>query len=73
MIVIADPQLSDAYSYNTAEGFKLSVVKYYCDIYLKRAFRAILSSSIPFETILYLGDLFDGGREWIGYWPCTSF
>lgn len=35
----------------------------YTDLYLKRAYQNLLSQLVP-ETTFFLGDLFDGGREW---------
>lgn len=35
----------------------------YTDLYIKRAYHNLLSQLVP-ETTFFLGDLFDGGREW---------
>jgi hypothetical protein len=61
--IIADPQLSDAFSYHQSKGsLALWFTKTTCDLYMHRAFHHLLKQK-P-ELILFLGDLFDGGREW---------
>jgi len=61
--IIADPQLSDAFSYGQKRGsLGLWLTKTSCDTYMHRAFHHLLSQK-P-EVVLFLGDLFDGGREW---------
>ncbi|ORX91843.1 Metallo-dependent phosphatase [Basidiobolus meristosporus CBS 931.73] len=62
MALIADPQITDAYSYKQ-HGLVLRLVEFYTDIYMKRSYR-ILQSQLEPQVIFYLGDLFDGGREW---------
>ncbi|KAK9762471.1 hypothetical protein K7432_011749 [Basidiobolus ranarum] len=62
LALIADPQITDAYSYKQ-HGFILRLVEFYTDIYMKRTYR-ILQSQMEPQVIFYLGDLFDGGREW---------
>ena len=62
LLVIADPQLTDSYSYKIS-GILLSITQFYSDIYIKRSFKNI-QQRLPLNTpILFLGDLFDGGRE----------
>lgn len=63
MAVIADPQLTDAYSYHQS-GFALHLTQFYSDLYMQRAFAALQTSFQP-NGILFLGDLMDGGREWV--------
>ncbi|KAI8823893.1 Metallo-dependent phosphatase-like protein [Chytriomyces cf. hyalinus JEL632] len=62
--LIADPQLTDAYSYRMNPGTKLSLVEFYSDIYMKRNFKLLNARFNP-DHIIVLGDLMDGGREWI--------
>ncbi|KAI8615342.1 Metallo-dependent phosphatase-like protein [Chytriomyces sp. MP71] len=62
--VIADPQLTDAYSYRMNPGWKLSAVEFYSDIFMKRNFK-LLNWQFEPDYIIILGDLMDGGREWI--------
>jgi hypothetical protein len=61
-IVIADPQLTDAYSYKQS-GILLWLTEFYSDIYMLRNFKRIYKSFRP-DFILFVGDLMDGGREW---------
>lgn len=43
---------------------------YYTDLYLRRSY-ANLQQSLRPDTLFFLGDLFDGGREW-GTWHSSS-
>jgi hypothetical protein len=61
-IIIADPQLTDHYSYKQY-GILLKLTEFYSDIYMKRNYRRILRRYNP-EMVIFAGDLFDGGREW---------
>jgi hypothetical protein len=61
-IVVADPQLTDAYSYNQS-GVLLKLTEFYSDIYMKRNFRRIQARMQP-KVLIFVGDLMDGGREW---------
>ncbi|KAJ2999485.1 hypothetical protein HDV02_002798 [Globomyces sp. JEL0801] len=62
-LVIADPQLTDAYSYKQSRGILLSLTEFYSDIYMKRNFARLQSSLNP-SVVIFVGDLMDGGREW---------
>ncbi|KAF9574921.1 hypothetical protein EC968_004922 [Mortierella alpina] len=59
--VIADPQLTDWYSYKQT-GLLLKIVETYTDLYMKRSFRRLHSALQP-DAVLFLGDLNDGGRD----------
>ncbi|KAF9931161.1 hypothetical protein FBU30_010697 [Linnemannia zychae] len=59
--IIADPQLTDWYSYGQS-GILLTLVETYTDIYMRRAFNRLHSSLRP-DAVLFLGDLNDGGRD----------
>ncbi|KAG0046885.1 hypothetical protein BGZ83_007960 [Gryganskiella cystojenkinii] len=59
--IIADPQLTDWYSYRQT-GFVLRLVQIYTDLYMRRSFRRLHSSLRP-DAVLFLGDLNDGGRS----------
>ncbi|KAG0300544.1 hypothetical protein BGZ98_009093 [Dissophora globulifera] len=59
--IIADPQLTDWYSYNQT-GLLLKLVETYTDIYMKRSFHRLHTSLRP-DAVLFLGDLNDGGRD----------
>ena len=64
LAIIADPQLTDAYSYKQSPGISLWLTQFYSDLYMRRAFAAMQASFDP-QAILFLGDLMDGGREWV--------
>ncbi|KAG0236468.1 hypothetical protein BGW42_003374 [Actinomortierella wolfii] len=61
VIIIADPQLTDWFSYGQS-GFLLTLVEIYTDLYMRRAFSRLHASLKP-DAVLFLGDLNDGGRE----------
>lgn len=61
MAIIADPQLTDWWSYHQS-GLLLALVEMYTDIYMKRSFRRLHASLRP-DAVLFLGDLNDGGRN----------
>ncbi|RKP14302.1 Metallo-dependent phosphatase-like protein, partial [Piptocephalis cylindrospora] len=62
ILVVADPQLTDAYSYGH-HGVVLAVVQSLSDTYMRKAFSLLMPRLTP-TSLLFLGDLFDGGREW---------
>ena len=63
VILLADPQLVDPHTY-PGRPFPLSTLTVrYTDLYMRRAFTALEATLDP-DTALFLGDLFDGGREW---------
>ncbi|KAI8844246.1 hypothetical protein BC829DRAFT_400395 [Chytridium lagenaria] len=62
-IVLADPQLTDSFSYNQNPGLLLQLTQFYSDIYMRRNF-AIITRTLKPRYVLFLGDLMDGGREW---------
>lgn len=63
IVLIADPQIVDDYSY--PKQFK--IINYFtkklADNYLHRNYEMIHSVLAP-DTTIFLGDLFDGGRYW---------
>ncbi|KAF9418954.1 hypothetical protein BGZ94_009549 [Podila epigama] len=59
--IIADPQLTDWYSYHQS-GFLLTLVQTYTDLYMRRSFSHLHRKLMP-DAVLFLGDLLDGGRE----------
>ncbi|KAF3906537.1 hypothetical protein ABW20_dc0107568 [Dactylellina cionopaga] len=61
-ILIADPQLVDPHTYVRSKPI-MAATMYYIDRYLARAYKDIISGLSP-SAIVFLGDLFDGGREW---------
>ncbi|KAJ2663357.1 hypothetical protein IW148_002487 [Coemansia sp. RSA 1199] len=60
--IIADPQIVDAYSYNQS-GLLLRITEFFTDIYMRKSYVALQQLKAP-PTIIFLGDLMDGGREW---------
>lgn len=60
---IADPQLVDPHTYPGRPWPLSTLTEKYTDQYLRRSFSSIQESIVP-DSILFLGDLFDGGREW---------
>ena len=58
VILIADPQLVDAHTYPGRPWPLSSLTVFYADLYLFRTY------SLLQRTVFFLGDLFDGGREW---------
>ncbi|KAJ6129505.1 hypothetical protein N7512_002285 [Penicillium capsulatum] len=60
---VADPQLVDPHTYPDRHWPLSSLTVKYTDQYLRRSFESIQQSLDP-DSVLFLGDLFDGGREW---------
>ncbi|MCJ1306508.1 hypothetical protein MMC25_000151 [Agyrium rufum] len=63
VVLIADPQLVDPHTYPDRPWPLSSLTVSHTDLYLSRAYSEILSTLDP-QSIFFLGDLFDGGREW---------
>ena len=63
LIFVADPQLVDPHTYPGRPWPLSSLTIYYTDLYLRRSF-SLLQGVLAPHTIIFLGDLFDGGREW---------
>lgn len=63
VLIVADPQLVDPHTYPDRPWPLSSLTVLYTDLYLKRAYRELLQQLQPDSTV-FLGDLFDGGREW---------
>lgn len=62
MVIVADPQIIDPHTYSR-RGLALKATIYYTDQFMRRSWYTIQNSLLP-STSLFLGDLFDGGREW---------
>lgn len=62
MALIADPQIIDPHTY-PRRGLSLAATIYYTDQYMRRSYSTLQEVLLP-STTLFLGDLFDGGREW---------
>ncbi|KAH8813204.1 hypothetical protein F5884DRAFT_832745 [Xylogone sp. PMI_703] len=63
LILIADPQLIDPHSYPDRPWPLQPLTFKHTDNYLKRSYIQLQKILFP-DTIFFLGDLFDGGREW---------
>ncbi|KAF2436583.1 hypothetical protein EJ08DRAFT_152731 [Tothia fuscella] len=61
--LVADPQLVDPHTYPGRPWPLSTLTVKYTDLYLKRVYSLIQEELYPDSTI-FLGDLFDGGREW---------
>ncbi|KAJ2848665.1 hypothetical protein IWW36_003160 [Coemansia brasiliensis] len=61
--IIADPQIVDHYSYDQT-GLLLKVVEFFTDIYMRKSYIILQQQQQKPETVVFLGDLMDGGREW---------
>jgi len=62
-VLIADPQLVDPHTYPGRPWPLSTMTVWYTDLYLRRSYR-LLQEHLEPETLFFLGDLFDGGREW---------
>ena len=62
-MLIADPQLVDPHTYPGRPWPLSTLTILYTDLYLKRSYR-LLQKHLDPDSLFFLGDLFDGGREW---------
>ncbi|CCG84781.1 protein of unknown function [Taphrina deformans PYCC 5710] len=60
--LIGDPQLVDENTY-ARRGVALAITKFYTDLYMRKNYK-LLNRHFTFNTTIFTGDLFDGGREW---------
>ncbi|KAL4804396.1 hypothetical protein BDV18DRAFT_143098 [Aspergillus unguis] len=60
---IADPQLVDPHTYPDRPWPLSTLTIKFTDQYMRRSFSSIQHTLDP-DSVLFLGDLFDGGREW---------
>lgn len=60
---VADPQLVDPHTYPGRPWPLSSLTVSFTDKYLKRSYKTLQRRFDP-DTVYFLGDLFDGGREW---------
>ncbi|KKZ67036.1 hypothetical protein EMCG_07268 [[Emmonsia] crescens] len=63
VIFVADPQLVDPHTYPGRPWPLSSLTVFYADLYLYRTY-SLLQRDLKPDTTFFLGDLFDGGREW---------
>ena len=62
-ILLADPQLVDPHTYPGRPWPLSTFTVHHTDMYLRKSYRQLQHTLDP-ESVLFLGDLFDGGREW---------
>ena len=67
LVFVADPQLVDPHTYPGRPWPLSSLTETYTDLYMTRNFRLINGQLDP-DSVVFLGDLFDGGREWGTDW-----
>ncbi|KAB8670388.1 hypothetical protein FH972_026301 [Carpinus fangiana] len=67
LVFVADPQLVDPHTYPGRPWPLSSLTVAHTDLYLRRSYSRIQRVLDP-DTIMFLGDLFDGGREWSTRW-----
>lgn len=63
LVLIADPQLVDAHTYPGRPWPLSALTVLVTDNYLRRSYGALQRRLRP-DSVVFLGDLFDGGREW---------
>lgn len=63
LILVADPQLIDPHSYPGRPWPLSALTVVVTDNYMRRGFAALQRRLHP-DSLFFLGDLFDGGREW---------
>ncbi|GME49004.1 hypothetical protein GTA08_BOTSDO02591 [Neofusicoccum parvum] len=63
LVFVADPQLVDPHTYPGRPWPLSTLTVAYTDQYLRRSWSLIQEDLYP-DTVFFLGDLFDGGREW---------
>nr|POE48339.1 uncharacterized protein CFP56_73906 [Quercus suber] len=63
MVLVADPQLVDPHTYPGRPWPLSALTERYTDLYMGRNFRGLNAMLDP-DSVVFLGDLFDGGREW---------
>jgi hypothetical protein len=61
LAVIADPQIVDENTYSR-RGIAMWLTKTFTDRYMRRNYRYLMNQNPG--TVVFLGDLMDGGREW---------
>ncbi|KAI5859662.1 hypothetical protein GGS23DRAFT_309117 [Durotheca rogersii] len=63
LIFVADPQIIDPHSYPGRPWPLNPLTIVITDNYMRRSYRQLQTVLRP-DTVFFLGDLFDGGREW---------
>ena len=62
-MLVADPQLVDPHTYPGRPAALYGLTVRHTDKYMRRSFAHLLDGLEP-DSVFFLGDLFDGGREW---------
>lgn len=63
LVLVADPQIMDPHSYPGRPWPLNAITMTVLDNYLRRSYNQLQQQLRP-DTTFFLGDLFDGGREW---------
>lgn len=61
--LITDPQLVDAHTYSGRNWILQGITEYMTDLYLRRNW-VYINEILDSDANAFVGDLFDGGREW---------
>ena len=61
LVIIADPQIVDENTYSR-RGIALWLTEIFTDRYMRRNWKYLMAQDPA--TVVFLGDLMDGGREW---------
>lgn len=62
-VIIGDAQIVDPNSYPNSTSIRLALTRFFSDNYLHRNHK-IYTQLLKPESVIFVGDLFDGGREW---------
>lgn len=63
LVLLADPQIIDPHSYPSRPWPLAALTVLITDNYLRRGYQSLQAGLRP-DSVFFLGDLFDGGREW---------
>ncbi|EGY17381.1 hypothetical protein VD0002_g3589 [Verticillium dahliae] len=63
LVFVADPQLIDPHSYPDRPWLLSELTVLITDNYLRKGYKQLRTQLQP-DSVFFLGDLFDGGREW---------
>ena len=65
IVIIGDPQLTDVYSYPIMQGYPKTYISrfiaFLSDLYMRKNFASMMQVNVP-DVIVFMGDVFDGGR-----------
>ncbi|KAI4118051.1 MAG: hypothetical protein LQ345_001816 [Seirophora villosa] len=64
LVLVADPQLVDPHTYPGRPWPLSAITRAHTDYYMRKSFTLVQHHLNP-TTVFFLGDLFDGGREWM--------